>query len=242
MQGVSTTELARRCALAVGVLLLAGCGSSQPRATSRSAAPVLTLPQGHPQPIEPVAGAGSPIAPAPGPAQASVSVSSGTDASLAQPVSDAQVRQELSASGLAAGADRATLAPDWLALTPIDAPGAVQEVIAAGNQIARLPYRWGGGHLTYEDTAFDCSGSISFVFAAAGLLTSPVDSTELMRWGDPGPGRWITVFANPGHTFMYVAGLRFDTVALAETGSRWSTRAANEPDLRTFVIRHPPGL
>ncbi len=88
-------------------------------------------------------------------------------------------------------------------------------MIAAGNEIARLPYRYGGGHMTYEDTAYDCSGSISYVFAAAHLLNHTVVSGELENWGDPGPGKWITVFANAGHTFMYVAGLRFDTVALA---------------------------
>jgi cell wall-associated NlpC family hydrolase len=123
---------------------------------------------------------------------------------------------------------------------------AVQAIIAAGNEIAHLPYRYGGGHATYEDTAYDCSGSISFVFAAAGLLKSTVVSGQLMTWGPahlaPGPGKWVTVFANAGHTFMYVAGLRFDTVALAETGSRWSNRPADEPDLRTFSVRHPIGL
>jgi hypothetical protein len=118
----------------------------------------------------------------------------------------------------------------------------VQEVISAGNQIAHLPYRFGGGHGTFEDTAYDCSGSLSFVFAAAGLMRTTLTSGQLMSWGMPGPGRWITVFAAPGHTFMYVAGLRFDTVALAETGSRWSNRPANEPDLSRFVARHPPGL
>jgi hypothetical protein len=159
-----------------------------------------------------------------------------------QPISDAQIRQELVTSGLSARPGQATLAPDGLAISPIDAPAVVQSVITAGNQIARLPYRFGGGHGTLVDNAYDCSGSLSFVFAAAGLLGTTVTSGQLMSWGDPGPGKWITVFAAPGHTFMYVAGIRFDTVALAQTGSRWSDRAANEPDLRSFVARHPPGL
>ena len=81
-----------------------------------------------------------------------------------------------------------------------------------------------------------------YVFGAAHLLSGPVVSGDLTNWGAPGPGRWITVFANAGHTFMYIAGLRFDTVALAQTGSRWSDRSATEPDLRTFAVRHPPGL
>jgi hypothetical protein len=168
--------------------------------------------------------------------------SSGSDGALAQPVSETQIRQELSQSGMSASPNQATLTPDGLAVAPIDAPAAVQEVIAAGNQIARLPYRYGGGHMTYEDTAYDCSGSISYVFAAAHLLNQTVVSGQLENWGKPGPGKWITVFANAGHTFMYVAGLRFDTVALAETGSRWSDRSADEPDLSTFAVRHPPGL
>jgi hypothetical protein len=174
-------------------------------------------------------------------APAQVSVGSGGGA-IAQPISDAEIRRELAASGLSANAGQATLTSTGLAISPIGAPLAVESVIGAGNQIARLPYRFGGGHGTFEDNAYDCSGSLSFVFAAAGLLNTTVTSGQLMSWGAPGPGRWITVFAAPGHTFMYVAGLRFDTVALAETGSRWSTRAANEPDLARFVARHPPGL
>ena len=174
-------------------------------------------------------------------AQAQISAGSGAGG-LAQPISGSQVRAELAASGMSANPNQATLTPGGLAIAPIDAPSVVQEVIAAGNQIARLPYRYGGGHVTYEDTAYDCSGSISFVFEAAGLLNGPVVSGELMTWGNAGPGKWITVFANSGHTFMYVAGLRFDTVALAETGSRWSNRSADEPDLGTFAVRHPPGL
>jgi hypothetical protein len=80
------------------------------------------------------------------------------------------------------------------------------------------------------------------VFQAAHLLNGPVVSGDLMNWGASGPGKWITVFANAGHTFMYIAGLRFDTVALAQTGSRWSNRGANESNLSSFAIRHPPGL
>ena len=101
---------------------------------------------------------------------------------------------------------RPTLTPNGLAVAPINAPLAVQNVIAAGNQIAHLPYRFGGGHGTFEDNAYDCSGSLSFVFAAAGLLNTTVTSGQLMTWGKPGPGKWITVFAAPGHTFMYVGG------------------------------------
>jgi len=194
-----------------------------------------------PQAIEPVAGAAAPSAAASaGPTE--VSVGSGSDGALAQPASNAQIREQLAESGMTASPNQATLTPNGLAVAPIDAPAAVQAVITAGNEIARLPYRYGGGHLTYEDTAYDCSGSISYVFAAAHLLNRIVVSGQLESWGEPGPGKWITVFANAGHTFMYVAGLRFDTVALAETGSRWSDTPADEPDLSTFAVRHPVGL
>ncbi len=245
MRGINLT------ALAATAFACAGCGqlNASPPPAERGPARVdssLTAanPQAlhaHPQAIEPVAGAGAPVADSGGAAQAEVSVGQNSDG-LAQPVSETEVRAELAASGLSASLDQATLTRGGLAIAPIDAPPAVQEVIAAGNQIARLPYRYGGGHVTYEDTAYDCSGSISFVFEAAHLLTGPVVSGDLMNWGDPGPGKWITVFANAGHTFMYVSGLRFDTVALAETGSRWSSRPADEPDLATFAVRHPPGL
>ncbi len=240
---------------AVVALLAAGCGQAQssqsdqsskrasdpgPPTPAQGQSPSAPTLRAHPQAIEPVAGA---VAQSSQPAQAPASVSVGGSASgLAQPVSDAQIRRELAASGLSASSSRATLTPDRLAIAPVGAPTAVQNVISAGNQIAHLPYRFGGGHGTFEDNAYDCSGSLSFVFAAAGLLNTTVTSGQLMSWGKPGPGKWITVFAAPGHTFMYVAGLRFDTVALAETGSRWSNRSADESDLSSFVVRHPAGL
>ncbi len=173
-------------------------------------------------------------------APTSVSVGPPSGGSLPQPQSLAQVRAQLAASGLSGGTSRGLLTPSGLAIAPFGAPGVVQQIINAGNQIAHLPYRFGGGHGTYEDTAYDCSGSLSFVMIEAGLLNTTADSSELMHWGAPGPGKWVTIFANPGHTFMYVAGLRFDTVALAESGTRWSTRSAS--DGGSYVERHPPGL
>jgi peptidoglycan hydrolase CwlO-like protein len=122
---------------------------------------------------------------------------------------------------------------------PAGAPPQVGQVIAAGNAIATLPYIWGGGHASFQASGYDCSGSVSYALAAAGLLSSPLDSTGFESWGDPGPGRWITVYANAGHAFMVVAGWRFDTVALAETGTRWSQAMASTAG---FVARHPPGL
>jgi cell wall-associated NlpC family hydrolase len=231
--------------VALTALVAAGCagqatGTGTAPSSATSAAP---LPPAHPQVVQPVAGASAKIDAASAPPSAGVSVDvAGTPSALPKPLSVADIRRQLAQSGMSASTSQATLTPDGLAVAPIGAPAAVGAVIAAGNQIARLPYRYGGGHMTFQDSAYDCSGSISYVFAAAHLLDHTVVSGDLERWGDPGPGRWITVFANAGHTFMYVAGLRFDTVALAETGSRWSDRSANEPDLKTFSVRHPPGL
>ncbi len=121
---------------------------------------------------------------------------------------------------------------------PPGAPLAVAQVIAAGNAIASLPYIWGGGHGSFQAAGYDCSGSVSYALAAAGLLSSPLDSTGFESWGAPGPGRWITVYANAGHAWMEVAGWRFDTVALS-SGTRWSQGGG---EFSGFVVRHPPGL
>ena len=221
----------------------AASGPSIPVAPPSNVGTAASTPHAHPQAVEPVVGAAGAVQSSGAPAGDAAGVSVGpVSATLPQPTSDAQIRQQLARSGMTASPDQATLTPAGLAVAPIGAPAAVQEVIAAGNTIARLPYRYGGGHMTYQDTAYDCSGSISYTFAAAHLLDHTVVSGDLENWGRPGPGKWITVFANAGHTFMYVAGLRFDTVALAETGSRWSARSADEPDLKTFSVRHPAGL
>jgi cell wall-associated NlpC family hydrolase len=236
--------------IGVAGALLAGCGSSQSTTAadgghlSGPSLPNSPALHAHPQVVQPVAGegaaqTGSSGSTAGGPAAVSVGPTNGP---LAQPVSDAEIRRELAASGLTADAHRATLTSNGLAIAPVNAPLQVQEIVQAGNEIAHLPYVWGGGHGTFVDTGYDCSGSISFVFAASGILKTTMVSGELAHWGAAGPGKWITVFANNGHTFMYVAGLRFDTVALAETGTRWSNRPADEPNLASFSVRHPPGL
>lgn len=122
---------------------------------------------------------------------------------------------------------------------PPGAPPAVALVMAAGNAIAGLPYLYGGGHGGFKDTAYDCSGSISYALAAAGLVTSPMASPGFMSWGEPGPGKWITIYTNPGHMFMVVAGWRFDTSALRGGGTRWTREMRGTGG---FVARHPPGL
>jgi hypothetical protein len=122
---------------------------------------------------------------------------------------------------------RAKLRKDGTALAPADAPPAIQAAIAAGNAIHTYPYRWGGGHRTFYDTGYDCSGAVSYVLHAAGFLASPMPSGPLASsWGAPGKGRWITVYANASHAYMVVAGLRFDTSAVGEklnqgSGPRW---------------------
>jgi cell wall-associated NlpC family hydrolase len=122
---------------------------------------------------------------------------------------------------------------------PAGAPEAVRQVIAAGNAIATLPYIWGGGHGSFHADGYDCSGSVSYALAAAGLVSAPMVSGDFESWGDPGPGRWITVYANAGHVWMEVAGWRFDTVALSSGGTRW---AQGGGEFSGFVVRHPPGL
>jgi peptidoglycan hydrolase CwlO-like protein len=122
---------------------------------------------------------------------------------------------------------------------PPGAPAAVAQVIAAGNAIATLPYIFGGGHASFHADGYDCSGSVSYALAAAGLVSSPMVSGDFENWGDPGPGRWITIYANAGHVWMTVAGWRFDTVALAESGTRWARGGGEFSDM---VVVHPPGL
>jgi hypothetical protein len=135
--------------------------------------------------------------------------------------------------------ETAKLLPDGTAQAPASAPEAVKRVIAAGNQIAKLPYRYGGGHALLKDTAYDCSGSVSFALRGAGLMQGALPSTGFYTFGEPGPGRWITIYANGGHMYMVVAGLRFDTSGRAQTGSRWQTARRSSA---SYKLRHPPGL
>jgi hypothetical protein len=159
---------------------------------------------------------------------------------------DAEVQRELDqAFGTAGRAiDTAGLSAGGLATVPPAAPSRVAAIINAANSVARKPYVYGGGHgrladETFVDTAYDCSGSVSFALAAAGLVDRPMDSSTLARFGKPGRGRWVTIYANAGHAFMTVAGLRFDTSGRDAGGSRWQARSRT---VAGFVARHPPGL
>ena len=118
-------------------------------------------------------------------------------------------------------------------------PRVVRRIIRSGNRIAHLPYKYGGGHGTWNDTGYDCSGSVSYALHGAGLLSSPLTSGGFMSWGARGKGRWVTIYANPSHVYMVVAGRRFDTTGRSESGTRWQ---AEQRSSAGYVVRHPPGL
>lgn len=137
-------------------------------------------------------------------------------------------------------AGAATVSPTTgLARAPRGAPRAVRQVIAAGNQIVGLPYRYGGGHAAFKDTAYDCSGSVSYALHGGKLVTSPLDSVSFALWGKSGRGRWITVYTNPQHAYAIVAGLRLDTSGTGGSGPRWQTAQRSSTG---FAARHPAGL
>jgi cell wall-associated NlpC family hydrolase len=167
--------------------------------------------------------------------------------------SNAQVEKELSTEKRVETEARATRSQE---LTPVaggesvggngtipipsGVPETVQRVIAGGNAIADFPYIWGGGHASFVANGYDCSGSVSYALAAGGLLSAPLVSGDLANWGEPGPGRWITIYANAGHTFMDVDGMWFDTAGRSGPyASRWLVAT---PPLEGYAVRHPPGL
>ena len=134
----------------------------------------------------------------------------------------------------------ASLSPDGrTAIAPAGAPAQVHAAIAAANRITARPYRYGGGHARVEDSGYDCSGAVSYALIGAGLLASPLPSSNLMSYGEAGPGQWISVYAHGGHAYVVIAGLRFDTSGRGEKGPRW------RPESRSgggFTVRHPVGL
>ena len=133
--------------------------------------------------------------------------------------------------------DKAIALGNGVALPPLEAPEAVKQIIEAGNGIARTPYKWGGGHGKWQDTGYDCSGSVSFVLAAAGCLTAPLASGPLMSWGEAGKGKWVTIYANDGHVFLEVAGIRFDTSGAARHRLALEQRDALHGGLRRAASR-----
>ena len=128
------------------------------------------------------------------------------------------------------------------AVAPNNAPPQVKRAIAAANRITRKPYRYGGGHGKWNDSGYDCSGSVSFALHGGGLLKQPLDSSAFMHWGRAGRGRWITVYANSGHAYTIIAGLRFDTSSAGSgggSGPRWRSGGRSSSG---YVARHPAGF
>ena len=162
------------------------------------------------------------------------------------------LRQDVSKAVTASGAPggQATLNPDGTVTPPAGAPQVVQQVIAAANSIIDTPYIYGGGHGSFTDSGYDCSGAVSFALHGGGLISAPEDSTELESYGAAGKGSWITTYADAGHAFVVIGGLAFDTAHYGPTtpggsGPRWlqaSDVLANLSDGGGYVVRHPDGL
>lgn len=168
-----------------------------------------------------------------------VSPGAPTDAEIARELKqmDAAVAEQ---GGGGTGSAGTKLKADGTASASAGMPGVVKRVIAGANAIAKYPYVYGGGHGSFTDTAYDCSGSLSYALAAGGLLDAPKTSGDLARTGKKGPGKWITIYANAGHTFMVVGGLRFDTSGRGgPLGTRWN---ASPRSTSGFRVTHPPGL
>jgi hypothetical protein len=156
------------------------------------------------------------------------------------PHTSAMGRDEIFAHSRGSGGESTAILLSGVALAPPQAPEVVQGVINAANTIVGRPYVWGGGHGSWYSAGYDCSGSVSFALFGGGLIPRPLTSGDLEGWGAPGPGKWITIYANAGHTFAEIAGLRWDTVGDAQgTGPRWHLAST---DTTGFVVRHPPGL
>lgn len=146
-----------------------------------------------------------------------------------------------SPAGLTVSGNRAILR-GGIAYAPSRAPQSVKNAIWAANSLRRKPYIWGGGHGAFYDRGYDCSGTVSFALHGAGVIASPLPSSDFMRYGERGRGRWVTIYARPGHTFAMIAGLRLDTTDFqnaGNTGPRWH---ADLRDTSGYVARHPTGL
>lgn len=123
------------------------------------------------------------------------------------------------------------------ATVPAGVPRKVRVMIRAGNRIATKPYLWGGGHGSFTASGYDCSGSVSYVLHAAGLLDTPLTSGALASWGEPGPGKHVTIYANGGHVYADIAGVAFDTSGA--NPSRWQGKKGQRGG---YTVRHPAGL
>ena len=220
-------------ALAAGVVALSASGDERPAKAEQTAAAKRSelppLPKLRPKVVEPVAGdAGT----------ADIGPDPGLEDAGPKPTAPASRGARPRRTGHT-DITKATALPNGIALPPLEAPEEVKQIIEAGNIIARSPYKWGGGHGKWLDNGYDCSGSVSFALAAAGLLEGPMASGPLMSWGEAGKGKWITIYAHSGHVFMEVAGVLFDTSNARVAGSRWGNQMRSTAG---FVARHPAGL
>ncbi len=127
-----------------------------------------------------------------------------------------------------------------VAYAPESAPQAVKDIIAAANKIRNKPYIYGGGHGSFRDKGYDCSGAVSYALHGAKLLSTPLDSGSLAKWGVAGGGEWVSVYGAPSHAYMVVAGLRFDTSMTPGNGPGWSKSMRSTPE--RYKVRHPKGL
>ena len=232
----------------LAAVLVGGCGGAGGEALGEFRIPEAYLP--------PIAPEEAPVAAAPAAAIGAAEEPAPSARPAAAPrlqaegaPSDKQIAAELKQAFKSNSAgrkvvDAATVGPDGLATVPLTAPPKLRAMITAGNQVARKPYVYGGGHGggpegQFTDSAYDCSGSISYALASAGFIKSPMASGGLAKFGKPGPGKWVTIYADEGHAFMVVAGLRFDTSGRSKRDTRWQAEARNPGGL---TARHPPGL
>jgi peptidoglycan hydrolase-like protein with peptidoglycan-binding domain len=168
---------------------------------------------------------------------------------VAGPSFDTALKAAISAYESAVPTGKARINPDGTATAPAGAPAQVQAMVSSANSILDTSYCVGGGHGTWNSSCYDCSGSVSFVLHGAGLLSQSEDSSGLESYGAPGPGKWVTIYSDPGHAFIVIAGIAFDTADYggpnipSGTGPRWrSNPLGNLADGGDYVVRHPPGL
>lgn len=185
------------------------------------------------------------------PIRAAFALSEETQAAAPQregPEQDQNQEQEQESGHVEQRGDRPTVSGsravlrNGVAFAPSRAPQSVKNAIWAANTLRRKPYVWGGGHGSFYDHGYDCSGTVSFALHGAGLLNSPLPSSDLMQYGERGRGRWMTIYSRSGHTFAVIAGLRLDTTDLGrggDVGPRWY---AYERNTGGFVARHPAAL
>jgi hypothetical protein len=221
-------------AVAVGAVALSASGeeaTTKPKVVAVKRSELPPLPKLRPKVVEPVAGSAGGVD--------DYETDPGLEDAGPKPTQAASAGARRRETTGRTDITKATALPNGIALPPLEAPEEVKQIIEAGNIIARSPYKWGGGHGKWLDTGYDCSGSVSFALAAAGLLNGPLASGPLMNWGEPGKGKWVTIYTHPGHVFMEVAGILFDTSAAKATGSRWANTMRPTSG---FVARHPAGL